>query len=133
MLDAAARRRQRWLLFAGPRPLHGRSRRAGFIVAATYAMVVAVLAAGIAVALGDGAARWIIWPLALLGAPWSVVTAVTAPAWGGFSFSGTPDWLVVGLFAVPAFVNASIAGGLVARRLDARRRQRLATSARARS
>ncbi len=133
MLNAAGRRHQRWLLFAGRRPLHARSRRAGFLVASTYAIVVVLVAGATLLALVNGAGRPVIALLALAGAPWSVLIVVTTPAWGGFSFSGTPDWLIVTLFAVPALVNASIAGGLVARRLDLRRRQRLATSASARS
>ena len=132
MLNEAGRKQQRWLLFAGRRPLSARSRRAGLLVAASYAVAVAGIAAATLIALHNGYGRSIVWPLALVGAPASVVVAVTTPAWGGFSFNGTPDWLVVTLFAVPAFVNASIVGGLVARRVDARRRRQRVTAASAR-
>ena len=121
------------MLFAGRRPLHARSRHVGFLVASSYALAVAIVAAATFLALVNGAGRPVLALLAIAGAPWSILLAVTTPAWGGFSFSGTPDWLIVALFAIPAFANASIAGGLVARRLDLRRRQRLATSASARS
>ena len=133
MLNPAARRRQRWLLFAGRRSLHPGSRRLGLAIAGFALLGIGVLLAATVWALAHGAGRPAVWPLVAAGFPWSLLLAITSPAWGGFSFSATPDWVIVALFAGPALVNASIAGGLAARAADSRRRQRAATSASARS
>ena len=135
MLDDDARRRQRWLLFAGRRPLLPPSRRAGFLVSSLwFAAVAGLIALTVGAVLHNGGPS-AAWPLAVAGAPWTLVVVITSPAWGGFTFSNTPDWVVVAVFGVPALVNSSVVGGLVARWLDnrRRRRQRLANSASARS
>ena len=135
MLNAAASRRQRWLLFAGRRRLLPQSRRAGFVVAALWLAAVTALIAVAAIQVSQGAGASAGWPLAIAGAPWSLAVMVTSPAWGGFTFSNTPDWVIIAVFSVPALLNASVVGGLAARWRDERRRrrQRLATSASARS
>ena len=124
MLNSVSRRRQRWLLFAGRRLLSPRSRSIGFAIAALWLVAVVGL---VVVAVGflwrgtGGAANW---PLGVASLPWSLAIVVTSPAWGGFSFSNTPDWVVTVLFGVPALLNASIVGGLTARWWDGRRRRR---------
>ena len=124
MLNAAAMRRQRWLLFAGRRRLLPQSLRAGFVVAGLWFALVAIIVGVAVVELWHGAGKSAGWPLAVAGAPWSLAIVVTSPAWGGFSFSNTPDWVIIAVFGVPALVNASVVGGLTARWLDRRRRRR---------
>ena len=127
MLNSASRRRQRLLLFAGRRLLAARSRAVGFTVASLWlgaVLVLVVVAVGFLWRGTGGAANW---PLGVASLPWSLAIVVTSPAWGGFSFSNTPDWVVTVLFAVPALLNASIVGGLTARWVDDRRRRRQST------
>ena len=128
MLNSASRRRQRLLLFAGRRLLSARSSAIGFTVAGVWLAAVlglVVVAVGLLWRGTGGAANW---PLGVAGLPWSLAIVVTSPAWGGFSFSNTPDWVVTVLFSVPALLNASIVGGLAARRLDGRLRRRRSAS-----